>query len=562
MTREPVRVRVLSVVLLAVLAPAGVGRAAELPSDLDLVPRDAAAFVHIRAADIYQTEMMADFRHLIDRAGPEAWNTFEKKCPLPPAAFERLTVILSTPKVLAEPFPDGGPEAVSALFVVRTKRPYPRIQLMQMLGQREKVYRRQVYHFNEELWSGLYLVDDRTFLIGSEDALIQYLDMRAEPKKQGPLQPALEEAAGTHHVVLGVNPSALQKENLDQMLPAPLKALLGPKCGVFTANLDKGLKLHMRLEYEKEADAQQGEKVVRAALELARTGLSSPIQELENQLNKDPKKARPELSDLPESFGALLGLGFLREVDAQLKEAAVSQKGATVQLPVHLKRVDAMSSTMTVSWLAAFMIGRSAMARFDMAADEIRAGGKDPNEEHLNQLVHAMDHYRQEKGSYPPPATYDKEGRPLLSWRVALLPYLGEEALYREFRLDEPWDSLHNKKLIKKLPKCLGARQGWRYRGLVGRTNDLVFTGADTAFPGKKGASKEDVAKKILVVQSSISVYWTKPHDIPYRADKPLPELFERYGGNIRVMLGDGTYKTLDRNTEEKVLRELIQGKK
>jgi hypothetical protein len=46
----------------------------------------------------------------------------------------------------------------------------------------------------------------------------------------------------------------------------------------------------------------------------------------------------------------------------------------------------------------------------------------------------------------------DKNGKRLLSWRVALLPYLEEMLLYNEFNLNEPWDSEHNKKLIAKMP--------------------------------------------------------------------------------------------------------------
>ena len=44
---------------------------------------------------------------------------------------------------------------MSALVIVRTSKPYDRLLVRKLLGQREKVYRRHLYHFNEELWSGL-----------------------------------------------------------------------------------------------------------------------------------------------------------------------------------------------------------------------------------------------------------------------------------------------------------------------------------------------------------------------------------------------------------------------
>ncbi len=59
-------------------------------------------------------------------------------------------------------------------------------------------------------------------------------------------------------------------------------------------------------------------------------------------------------------------------------------------------------------------------------------------------------------GAFPTAAILDKNGKPLLSWRVALLPYIEQDALYRQFKLDEPWDSEHNKKLIAQMPKIYG----------------------------------------------------------------------------------------------------------
>ena len=71
----------------------------------------------------------------------------------------------------------------------------------------------------------------------------------------------------------------------------------------------------------------------------------------------------------------------------------------------------------------------------------------------LKQILLALHNYYDTHGALPLPALTDKAGKPLLSWRVALLPYLEHEGLYREFKLNEPWDSEHNKKLIGRMPK-------------------------------------------------------------------------------------------------------------
>ncbi|MEC7566943.1 MAG: DUF1559 domain-containing protein [Planctomycetota bacterium] len=45
-----------------------------------------------------------------------------------------------------------------------------------------------------------------------------------------------------------------------------------------------------------------------------------------------------------------------------------------------------------------------------------------------------------------------ESGKPLLSWRVHILPFIGEEFLYSQFHLDEPWDSPHNMALLELMP--------------------------------------------------------------------------------------------------------------
>src|SRR5580700_1133779 len=71
----------------------------------------------------------------------------------------------------------------------------------------------------------------------------------------------------------------------------------------------------------------------------------------------------------------------------------------------------------------------------------------------LKKMTLAFLDFESETGFFPPGDILDKNGRPLLSWRVAILKYVEEEELYKQFKLDEPWDSDNNKKLIEKMPK-------------------------------------------------------------------------------------------------------------
>jgi hypothetical protein len=55
-----------------------------------------------------------------------------------------------------------------------------------------------------------------------------------------------------------------------------------------------------------------------------------------------------------------------------------------------------------------------------------------------------MHNYHGEHGRLPPAAVCGPDGTPLLSWRVLILPFIEQQALYRQFKLDEPWDGPHN----------------------------------------------------------------------------------------------------------------------
>ena len=107
------------------------------------------------------------------------------------------------------------------------------------------------------------------------------------------------------------------------------------------------------------------------------------------------------------------------------------------------------------------------------------------NEKQIGLAIH---NYIVSHGSFPPAYTHDKAGKPLLSWRVLILPYIEQDALYKEFHLDEPWDSPHNKALIARMPatyRCPGeneelARQG-KTRYLTPRGKATIFPGAETS---------------------------------------------------------------------------------
>jgi uncharacterized protein (TIGR03067 family) len=126
------------------------------------------------------------------------------------------------------------------------------------------------------------------------------------------------------------------------------------------------------------------------------------------------------------------------------------------------------------------------IAKYKDAADKVRdAAARAQSQNNLKQIGLAMHSYHDAYKQFPLHAAYSQDVKtPPLSWRVAILPFVEENALYQQFKLDEPWDSRHNRQLIAKMPKVYepvgAAKKG------EGLTFYQVFTGPDTVFDGPK----------------------------------------------------------------------------
>jgi hypothetical protein len=163
------------------------------------------------------------------------------------------------------------------------------------------------------------------------------------------------------------------------------------------------------------------------------------------------------------------------------------------------------------------------------------------------------------EGTFPPAAIY-KDGKPVLSWRVAILPYLDQQALYDKFHLDEPWDSAHNKALLDQMPAIYASTSD---AGAPGHeTHYQVFAGPGTLFGGDEGTKIADIrdgtAWTIMVAQAARPVPWTKPEDLPFDPEKPLPEVGGLIDGGFCVGFADGSARFIKLPVDPRVLKALI----
>jgi hypothetical protein len=505
--------------------PGGPGAAAKdepkpkeaLPADLALVPHDAVGFQCIRLADLWGHDGMKDVRAQIAKENPDFAKRIDKTIAVAPADVARLTgVLLEGPR--------EGPQR--SAVIIATSRPYDLKTVLAFMPQtKEEKHGDKTCYVYEG--TALCPVDKTTFVVGNAEAVATVMD-RAGKNAGGPLAPALAEAAAKHTFALGFRPAAAMTA-LGVELPAeakPFKPLIEARAGGATLDLGKVTHAEVRLHYGRASEAKDAALVAQGLLVLARRSL--PL--LQQTLDKE------EESQTVQKLLTELGVG--------LKAAPIEAKGTTVSMSVTVK-VDVETFAKATAEGVAAVRG---------AANRLTSGNN------LKQMTLAMHEKADNDGTLPADAIYSKDGKPLLSWRVAILPYIEANDLYKDFHLDEPWDSDHNKKLISKMPKVyVDPAAG----PVEGKTHYRVFHGPGAAFEGKTGlripASFVDgVSNTILIVEAEEAVTWTKPDELPFDAKKDLPRLGIKGSKYFQVVFADGTVRRFKKTIDPEVLKALI----
>jgi prepilin-type processing-associated H-X9-DG protein len=196
-----------------------------------------------------------------------------------------------------------------------------------------------------------------------------------------------------------------------------------------------------------------------------------------------------------------------------------------------------------------------------LLAKQREAASLASSQNNLKQIGLAMHNYLDVYKTFPAAATYDAQGQPLLSWRVYLLPFIEQDALFRAFRLDEPWDSEHNKKLIAQIPPTY--RSPSQKNLPEGKTAYLVPVGPKTIFGGKKGMQIQKItdgtSNTIMIVEAddSRAVYWTQPEDYKIDAKNPKAGLTRPGTRGFNAAFADGSVRVLPDTIDAVTLRAL-----
>ncbi len=339
--------------------------------------------------------------------------------------------------------------------------------------------------------------------------------------KDGPIAEALAAAAAGKTAAFGLNfaslPDEIRQENLPPQVE-PFKPILHADAVVASATLADELAVNVAIKAGTRAKALEAEKSLGVFKTLMQTLLVAGTAELK----KD--EANAKLVALADTAKAALSSMKFASDDAQ----------ATVSL--------AVKSDFDIEPV------------FSIFSRTGQAAARSNTVNNLKQLGLAMHNYESTFNTMPPAAILGKKGKPLLSWRVAVLPYIEQDNLYRQFKLDEPWDSDHNKKLLDTTPMPKIFEVVGTSKPGTKETHFQVFRGNGAMFDLVQGVKIAQIvdgtSNTFMIAQAKTAVPWTKPDDIEYDPKKDAHEFFLWVGEITNVAFADGSVRTIAKSVK------------
>jgi prepilin-type processing-associated H-X9-DG protein len=183
----------------------------------------------------------------------------------------------------------------------------------------------------------------------------------------------------------------------------------------------------------------------------------------------------------------------------------------------------------------------------------------------LKQIGLALLNYHDQNGAFPPAFVPDKDGKPMHSWRVLILPYLDQAELYKEYKFDEPWDGPSNSRLLARMPPVYscpshvtsGVNTNTSYAGVFGE--HCVFRGSG---PVKFTAITDGTSNTLLVGEVAKSnIPWMKPEDIDvtmHATIGPAGGFGSDHVGGASFLMCDGSVRFLPTGINPQTLQALF----
>lgn len=379
--------------------------------------------------------------------------------------------------------------------------------------------------------TGLIAINDKTVAIASPAAIASVLE--AKPS-QGGVRAQLAKADGKSDLIIAFNLEGLNDQLTEmaapvtQGAPPPIADLTKQlKGGCITAGLSGPSLLKVMLTGRTEDDAKKMETA-------AKDGV--------NQLTGFWKS----MKDSPQAQ-AEEGKELLPIADKIVTNIAVIRTAENVS--VEVKNPE--------SWKTVVDVLKPAMEAGQKAADKVK------RQNQLKQIGLAMFNYHDSHGELPP-AQSDKEafkeGKPLLSWRVHILPFVDQPTLFEKFNRHEAADSETNKPLFEKTPEIYVSDPAAPNEG---KTRIVRLTGPEAVPLDKKftfASFTDGTSNTIMAIElpADKAIPWSSVEDIVFDPAKPLEAIGKIPPEGLQVLMYDGSVQTLKPDITPDAFKALV----
>lgn len=377
--------------------------------------------------------------------------------------------------------------------------------------------------------------DDRTLLVGPEPLLKKMLTPRAAGYGKGKVQMELSDSFPANDIagIIDLEPLTDLKDQMAKNTPMPglFEGLQGAMFSTDLAGTGKSLA-QIEVRTANKNSALQLSALAQGMLQMQKAQMLSMANAPDSPLSPEAVETLAELYDT----------------------VKITTKDATVSYV--MPKPDSMETfleTLKPGFVSMFEAIRTAR----------KAAGATSRKNNMKQIGLAFHNYHDVFNHFPA-ANGNGEGaqgrQTGLSWRVYLLPFIDQADLYQQFKLDEAWDSPHNKALIKKMPDV------FKVEGVdkSGDTSVHVFTGDNTAIGTDEGVGIRDITDGTsntflaVVAGPETAEAWTKPGGLEFNSDSPKKPL-GTLGEQFLVLMSDGYVRFLNSDIDDETLRNLIQ---
>ncbi len=524
--------RLMAVAVLSLFATTTQAADTPLQEILSWVPHDAAAFGHVDVATVWKSKPVLAIRKLNPEKIFDKFQDFANIVSIPPETVQTFTIFM--PKIKDNDDVQVFVAAFTFNKPYEPKKVASAIRLISKFDEKKfKEIQPGIFELNQGQADNLRIVMDnpnRLVILGPKA-----FDL-AKPQPagaKGPISDAIALAAvGKQHAIFSLNferfLDILRSESAPVQLE-PFKPLFFADAIIGKLDIGDELVLNILARCPTKVKCIEAEKSMGVVRTLFQAQLSGIATESDNSKNETQLK----------------WVALIKEAQVVLRSAKIqsNEKEASATL--------AMRSDLDIEPLVAQITGATGTGP---------ANARTRN--NMKQIGIAMHAHHDANGALPSSAILGKKGKPLLSWRVQILPYVEQAALYQKIKLDEPWDSVHNKKVFDDNPMPKVFEVAGTTKPGDKNTHMQVFRGNGAMFDLIKSTKFAEIAdglsNTIMVATAKTAVPWMKPDDMEFDPKADPRDLLLYVGGRTNIGLGDGSVQSLKRATTVENMRALI----